>query len=61
MIRFKNNKTKKQTIQNKHLKLYYGGKWSRKYKMSINCKNPKGFSQRQYCNHGIHKRQKKKY
>ena len=26
-----------------------GGKWSRKYKNSINCKRPKGFSQRQYC------------
>ena len=36
------NKTKKQT----------GGKWSRKYKRSINCKNPKGFSQRQYCKYG---------
>jgi hypothetical protein len=26
-----------------------GGKWSRKYKRSINCKRPRGFSQRQYC------------
>ena len=26
-----------------------GGKWSNKYKKSINCKNPKGFSQKQYC------------
>jgi vacuolar-type H+-ATPase subunit F/Vma7 len=26
-----------------------GGKWSRKYKRGINCKNPRGFSQRQYC------------
>ena len=26
-----------------------GGKWSRKYKLSINCKKPKGFSQKQYC------------
>jgi hypothetical protein len=26
-----------------------GGKWSAKYKRSINCKRPKGFSQRQYC------------
>jgi hypothetical protein len=26
-----------------------GGKWSAKYKRSINCKSPKGFSQRQYC------------
>jgi Thioredoxin len=26
-----------------------GGKWTLKYKRSINCKRPKGFSQRQYC------------
>jgi hypothetical protein len=25
------------------------GKWSRKYKKSINCRRPKGFSQKQYC------------
>lgn len=29
-----------------------GGKWSIKYKRSINCKNPKGFSQRQHCKYG---------
>jgi thiol-disulfide isomerase/thioredoxin len=29
-----------------------GGKWSSKYKRSINCKRPKGFSQRQYCKYG---------
>jgi len=27
-----------------------GGKWSLKYKRSINCRKPKGFSQKQYCN-----------
>lgn len=27
-------------------------KWSRKYKKSINCRRPKGFSQRQYCKYG---------
>jgi len=26
-----------------------GGKWSEKYKKSINCKNPKGFSQKAHC------------
>jgi chromosome segregation ATPase len=26
-----------------------GGKWSLKYKRTINCKHPKGFSQKQYC------------
>ena len=38
----KSRKTKKQRA----------GKWSRKYKSSINCKRPKGFSQRQYCKYG---------
>ena len=27
-------------------------KWSQKYKKSIDCNNPKGFSQRQYCKYG---------
>ena len=27
-------------------------KWSAKYKKSINCSKPKGFSQRQYCKYG---------
>ncbi len=27
-------------------------KWSQKYKNSINCRNPKGFSQKQYCKYG---------
>jgi hypothetical protein len=27
-------------------------KWSMKYKKSINCRNPKGFSQKQYCKYG---------
>lgn len=26
-----------------------GGKWSLKYKKSINCNRPKGFSQKQFC------------
>ncbi len=29
-----------------------GGKWSLKYKSSINCNKPKGFSQKQYCKYG---------
>jgi hypothetical protein len=29
-----------------------GGKWSMKYKRSINCKRPKGFSQKQHCKYG---------
>lgn len=33
-----------------------GGKWSLKYKRSINCKRPKGFSQRQYCKYSRKRR-----
>jgi hypothetical protein len=44
-IKLKINKTK-QT----------GGKWSRKYKQSINCNRPKGFSQKQYCKYTRKKR-----
>jgi hypothetical protein len=29
-----------------------GGKWSLKYKRSINCNRPKGFSQKQHCRYG---------
>ena len=29
-----------------------GGKWSMKYKKSINCKRPRGFSQKQHCKYG---------
>ena len=29
-----------------------GRKWSLKYKKSINCNRPRGFSQRQYCKYG---------
>jgi len=43
-----NNITKKNYKRKSHNK-QTGGKWSRKYKNSINCKRPKGFSQRQYC------------
>ena len=33
-------------------------KWSRKYKQSINCSRPKGFSQKQYCKYGRKKTRK---
>jgi hypothetical protein len=36
-----------------------GGKWSLKYKKSINCRRPKGFSQRQHCKYG--RKTKKRY
>jgi hypothetical protein len=31
-------------------------RWSRKYKKSINCRKPKGFSQKQYCKFGRRKK-----
>lgn len=27
-------------------------RWTSKYKKSINCRKPKGFSQKQYCKYG---------
>ena len=37
-----------------------GGKWSLKYKRSINCKHPKGFSQKQHCKYGRKSRKNRK-
>jgi hypothetical protein len=34
------------------MKNIIGGKWSLKYKKSINCNRPRGFSQKQYCKYG---------
>jgi thiol-disulfide isomerase/thioredoxin len=49
--RYKPNKTRKiQKTNKKHGKR--GGKWSLKYKRSINCRKPKGFSQKQHCKYG---------
>jgi hypothetical protein len=45
----KGGKTKK-TKKTKKIKIKR--KWSQKYKKSINCKRPKGFSQKQYCKYG---------
>ena len=62
-IKFKLNKTEqpgnkqsdKQSDKSRKTK-QTGGKWSRKYKQSINCKRPKGFSQKQYCKYSRKKR-----
>jgi thiol-disulfide isomerase/thioredoxin len=45
------NKTKRHNKSRKHNihRKQKGGKWSLKYKRSINCKRPNGFSQKQYC------------
>jgi hypothetical protein len=46
-------KSSKKTRKNSLSSLFQiGGKWSTKYKKSINCKKPKGFSQRQHCKYG---------
>ena len=47
------NATRKKRTKSKTKKHYGGkGKWSIKYKRNINCKKPKGFSQKQYCKYG---------
>jgi hypothetical protein len=53
-IKFKLNEpvTRHKTFNRRRMiagKRMTGGKWSRKYKKSINCQRPKGFSQKQYC------------
>jgi thiol-disulfide isomerase/thioredoxin len=45
-------KTHKKMNIRRRTKKYIGGKWSAKYKRSINCRRPKGFSQKQYCKYG---------
>ena len=45
--------------KNKNKSKKIGGKWSLKYKKSINCNHPKGFSQKQHCKYGrTHKKRK---
>ena len=38
--------------KDRHQKGQKGGKWSLKYKRSINCRRPRGFSQKNYCKYG---------
>ena len=40
---------------NRKSKRRIGRKWSMKYKKSINCRRPKGFSQKQHCKYGTKK------
>ena len=44
--------TKRYSKSHNKTRKIYGGKWSAKYKRSINCNRPKGFSQKQYCKYG---------
>ena len=53
-----NQTTKRFQTRNKN-KNKKSNKWSLKYKKSINCKRPRGFSQRQYCKYGRKKSYKK--
>lgn len=57
--RLTNSSSNKKSIKNKsgyRKSLMKGGKWTRKYKKSINCKRPRGFSQKQYCKYGRNKK-----
>jgi hypothetical protein len=47
-------------IMKTSIKQTRGGKWSMKYKKTINCNKPKGFSQKQYCKYGRKKTIKQK-
>lgn len=48
----KSNRSKRSRMTRRKSRSKHGGKWSLKYKRSINCKNPKGFSQKQHCKYG---------
>ena len=50
--RKKRNQKYKSKLKTKKNKPQQGGKWSQKYKDSIDCNNPKGFSQKQHCKYG---------
>ncbi len=45
-------RTRRNKHHNKSGKKNRTRKWSLKYKRSINCRRPKGFSQKQYCKYG---------
>ena len=56
--KFIHKKLSKKKRKKRKTKKRKGGKWSLKYKRSINCKKPKGFSQKQYCKR-VQKRKRK--
>ena len=43
------SRRRSRPVRHKGRGIIGGGKWSQKYRNSINCKIPKGFSQRQFC------------
>jgi vacuolar-type H+-ATPase subunit F/Vma7 len=50
----------KSNINKNIIKTKLGGKWTKKYKRSINCKKPHGFSQKQYCKYSRNKTRRNK-
>ena len=50
---YKGHTNKHKKHKKGHKTRHRGGKWSKKYKLSINCKKPKGFSQKQYCKYSL--------
>ena len=56
-----NEKGKKGgNLKKKNTKKQNRKKWSNKYKKSIDCNHPKGFSQKQYCKYGRKKNTRKR-
>jgi hypothetical protein len=47
--------SKRKSLKRTNKKKIQKRKWSKKYKLSINCNKPKGFSQKQYCKYGRNK------
>lgn len=54
-IRISRYKCNQHRNRNRNSSQNGGRKWSLKYKKSIDCNRPRGFSQRQYCRYGAKK------
>lgn len=54
------NESNESKTENPEQKETVGGGWSKTYKNSINCKDPRGFSQKQFCKAKNKKTRKKK-
>jgi hypothetical protein len=53
--RIRISRYKRKQPRNRNSSQNGGRKWSLKYKKSINCNRPRGFSQRQHCKYGAKK------
>ena len=58
MTYVKKSKNKTKSVRKSKNSKKKSRKWSKKYKKSINCKKPKGFSQKQYCKYSRKKSRK---